>query len=173
MHARGCWPPLCPALGLFLTPGLWVMDPAIMQGPARPSVPLCYRWASRSAGLPWDDMAWESCWGSCHSWIMDPRCTHGGLVLREPAVRASPHPDHLCFLPHLFWSLVPPPLHLSGALHAWDPAIHLARVSPFFSTSVLTPLLSLAAITANQIPEPLAKLLAALPARWEISRLDN
>lgn len=91
----------------------------------------------------------------------------------ERVLGESVPPDHLCFLPHLLWSLVPPPLHLRGALHAWDPAIHLAPVSPFLSTSVLTPLLSLAAITANQIPEPLAKLLAALPARWEISRLDN
>lgn len=118
-----------------------------------------YRWACRGTGVPE---------------MVQPACSHSGPCLSGPplhrvracacvCVRVAGPSGRLCSRPPFLWlQLLPPP-------PAWYSA-----PTPFPLTPRPSPAphpLSPAAITANQIPEPV-KLLAALPARWE-QWLDN
>lgn len=146
------------------SPGSWAGP--LARPPARLTLsPFC-RWACRETSSP--EMAWPvpwSLWGCCQSCILTHRSPP--LVTAPPAL-------------HLTGTLCPGPRpHWPRSAPDWDPLLRAPPpwasprphnvVPPYPLLAQPAPSGSPAAITANQIPEPPVRLLAALPARWEIS----
>lgn len=74
------------------------------------------------------------------AWVAEP-CWRPEPRIPAPHMEEQGHPSQITPMSWVTSGFGPPPLHLLGALRAWDlPSIW--PVSPFFPTSVLTPLLS-------------------------------